>query len=136
MAALSGLGKFKNTGLLVIRLGLGFMFVSAHGYPTLMGGPERWEAVGRAMANLGLDFAPLFWGLSAALVETIGGILFALGLFFRPTALALAFVMLVAATSYLAGGTGLFGAAHPIEVGIVCLGFIFIGPGKYSIDKR
>lgn len=136
MAALSGLGKFKNTGLLITRLGLGAMFVIVHGYPKLIGGPDRWEAVGGAMANLGLDFAPMFWGLAAALTETIGGVLLALGLFFRPTALILAFVMVVAAVSYLASGTGLFGAAHPIEVGIACLGLAFVGPGRYSIDKR
>ena len=112
------------------------MFVVVHGYPKLIGGPERWEAVGGAMANIGLDFGAMFWGLAAALTETIGGVFVALGLFFRPTVLIIAFVMLVAAMSYLADGTGLFGAAHPIEVGIACLGLAFIGPGKYSIDKR
>lgn len=136
MAALSGLGKFKNTGLLIIRLGLGFMFIVVHGYPKLMGGPDRWEAVGGAMANLGLGFGAAFWGLAAALTETIGGVLLALGLLFRPTTLILAFVMLVAALSYLSNGTGLFGSAHPIEVGLVFLGLAFVGPGKYSIDKR
>lgn len=136
MAALSGLGKFKNTGLLVMRLGLGTMFVIAHGYPKLAGETERLKAVGSAMANLGLDFAPLFWGAAAAAAETIGGIFLVLGLFFRPTALVLAFVMLVAAISNLSGGNGLFGAAHSIEVGIVCLALVLVGPGKYSVDKR
>lgn len=136
MAALSGLGKFKNTGLLVIRLGLGIMFILAHGYPKLAGGAARWELVGSAMANFGIDFAPVFWGLAAALTETIGGVLLILGLFFRPVALILALIMLVASSTYFAAGTGLSGAAHAIEMGVVLIGLAFVGPGKYSVDKR
>lgn len=135
MAALAGLGKFKNTGLLIIRLGLGVMFIIVHGWPKLKGGPERWEAVGSAMANLGLDFLSMYWGLAAALAELIGGLFIALGLLFRPTALVLAFIMLVAALFQFAAG-GLFGAAHPIEIGVVFLGLALLGPGKYSVDKR
>lgn len=136
MAALSGLAKFKNTGLLIIRVGLGAMFVMVHGYPKIMGGPGLWETVGRAMGNLGIDFFATFWGFAAALVETVGGIFLSLGLLFRPTALLLTFVMLVATMSHLADGTGVFGAAHPIEIGLVLLGLVFVGPGKYSVDKR
>ncbi len=136
MAALAGLGKFKNTGLLIIRLGLGIMFIIVHGWPKLKGGPERWEAVGSAMANIGLDFLAMYWGLAAALAEIIGGFFIALGLLFRPTALVLAFIMLVAAMFQSATGAGLFGAAHPIEVGVVFLGLALLGPGRYSLDKR
>lgn len=135
MAALSSLGKFKNTGLLILRLGLGFMFIM-HGYPKLLGGPERWEGVGHAMGSLGIDFFPVFWGLMAALTETIGGILFVLGLFFRPASLFLAFTMLVAAVFHLGQGDGLMGSSHSIELGIVFLGLAFVGPGRYSIDKK
>ncbi len=135
MAALSSLSKFKNTGLLLIRIGLGIMFFM-HGYPKLLGGPDRWEGVGSAMGNLGVTFLPMFWGLLAALAETVGGICFLLGLFFRPVALALAFTMLVAALSHLDRGDGLKGASHAIELGVVFVGLAFLGPGKYSVDKR
>lgn len=135
MAALSSLSKFKNTGLLLIRLGLGIMFIM-HGYPKLLGGPDRWEAVGGAMGNLGITFLPVFWGLLAALAETVGGICFLLGLFFRPVAIILAFTMLVAALSHLNRGDGLMGASHAIEIGVVFFGLAFVGPGKYSVDKR
>src|SRR5690606_9667793 len=109
MAALSSLSKIKNTGLMLISLGLGIMFIM-HGYPKLLGGPDRWEAVGGAMGNLGITFLPVFWGLLAALAETVGGICFLLGLFFRPVAIILAFTMLVAALSHLNRGDGLMGA--------------------------
>lgn len=135
MAALSSLSKFKNTGLLLIRIGLGIMFVM-HGYPKLLGGPDRWEGVGSAMGNVGITFLPMFWGLLAALAETVGGFCFLLGLFFRPVAIALAFTMLIAALSHLGRGDGLSGASHAIEMGVVFIGLAFVGPGKYSVDKR
>ncbi len=42
--------------------------------------------------------------------------------------------MIVAATMLYHKG-GFFGAAHPIEVGIVFLTLILIGPGRFSLDK-
>lgn len=135
MAVLSSLGKYKDLGLLIIRIGLGFMFIM-HGYPKLLGGPERWEGIGGAMGAIGITFLPVIWGLAAALTEAVGGLFFLLGLFFRPVSLLLAFTMLVAALFHLGKGDGLMGSAHSIEIGIVFLGLAFVGPGKYSVDKR
>lgn len=135
MATLSALGKFKNTGLLLIRLGLGILFI-LHGYPKLLGGPELWTGVGGAMGNLGITFMPMLWGLLAAMAETIGGICLLFGLFFRPMAIAMAFTMVVAALSHIERGQGLAGASHALEMCTVFIGLAFVGPGKYSIDKR
>lgn len=38
MAILVYLGKYRNTGLLIIRLRLGTLIIF-HGYPKLLGGP-------------------------------------------------------------------------------------------------
>ena len=83
--------KDKNllqAGLLLLRVGIG-VSIFFHGLPKITGGPETWTAIGGTMSNLGINFAPTFWGFMAAFAETIGGILFALGLFFRPAALLL-----------------------------------------------
>lgn len=135
MATLSSLGKYKNTGLLLIRLGLGVMFIM-HGYPKIAGGPEMWKGVGGAMGAVGITFLPVVWGFLAAIAEAVGGLFFLLGLFFRPTALVLAFTMLIAALFHLGKGDGLMGASHAVEIGVVFLGLAFVGPGKYSVDKR
>jgi len=135
MAILSNLGKYRNTGLLIMRIGLGIMFMF-HGYPKLLGGPDQWTAVGDAMKHTGINFFPVGWGLLAALTETFGGFLIVLGLAFRPAALLLSITMAVAATMHLKTGDGLSGASHAIEAGIVFLGLLFIGPGKYSVDKK
>src|SRR5690606_16547848 len=128
MALLSSLGKYKDTGLLILRIGLGLSFLLLHGYPKLVGGPEMWKAVGGAMTNVGIDFYPAFWGFIAGLAEALGGLFLLLGLFFRPTSVFLSFTMLVAALNHLAAGDGMAGASHPLELMVVFIGLILIGP--------
>lgn len=132
---LSFLGKYRDPGLLLLRIGLGIMFLN-HGLPKLMGGPERWAGMGGAMKNLGITFAPAFWGFMAAFAESAGGVALILGLAFRPACLLLAFTMTVATLYHLNKGDGIRGASHAIEVGIVFLSLVLIGPGKYSLDKK
>jgi len=111
------------------------MFIT-HGYPKLVGGPDYWAGVGNAMGHIGIHFLPVVWGLLAAIVETLGGVFFIIGFFFRPTALLLAFTMCIATVHHLKSGDGLATASHAIEIGFVFLGLAFVGPGKYSVDKR
>ncbi|GAB3825517.1 DoxX family protein [Hymenobacter jeollabukensis] len=127
--------RYADLGLLLLRLGLGVMMV-VHGYPKLMGGPEKWTALGGEMRHLGINFAPAAWGLAAAIAETIGGQLLALGLLFRWACGALLITMLVAAVSHLAVGEGFGDYSHALENGIVFLGLLLIGPGKYSVDQQ
>ena len=132
---LTFLDKHRDIGLLILRIGLGCMFL-VHGFPKLFGGPERWERIGGAMGSLGITFLPAFWGFMAAISEALGGICLILGLFVRPACILLTITMLVATASHLSRGDGLKGAAHAIEVGIVFLSLILIGPGKYSLDEK
>ncbi len=126
--------QYRDVGLLILRLGVGLDFFFVHGLPKLLGGPERWERVGASMQYLGLDFAHTFWGFMAAFAETFGGLCFALGLFFRPMTFLLAFTMLVATIRHLATGDGWGGASHALKMFFVFTGFLFIDPGKYSLD--
>lgn len=135
MALLSSLGKYRNTGLLIIRFGLGIMFM-LHGYPKLLGGPNYWEDIGEAMRHLGITFVPVAWGFLAALIETFGGFLILLGLAFRPVCLLLVCTMIVAANMHLNTSANYMDASHAIEVGFVFFGLAFLGPGRYSVDKK
>lgn len=136
MAIFESLGKYRNTGLLIMRIGLGIMFM-LHGFPKLSGGPEKWIGIGGSMKLIGIDFIPVFWGFMAAATETFGGFLLILGLFFRPVNMLLVFTMAIAALVHLSDPKqGINDASHAIELAIVCLSLIFIGPGKYSIDKK
>ena len=135
MTLLSNLSKYRNTGLLIIRVGLGIMFIF-HGYPKILGGPEDWTAIGGSMKHVGITFLPVAWGFLAAATETFGGFLLLIGLVFRPATLLLTFTMIIASIMHLKSGDGLMVASHAIEAAIVFIGLTFIGPGKYSVDKK
>lgn len=132
---MSGSEKWRDHGLLLIRVGLGVMFVM-HGWPKMAGGAAKWAKLGGAMKHLGIDFAPTLWGFAGSLSELAGGVLLALGLLFRPACVALAATMAVAATMHLGKGDGLMGASHAIEDGIVFLGLLLLGPGRFALDAR
>jgi len=137
MALGKSLSKYRDFGILILRAGLGVMFMYAHGSAKLFGGPERWAAVGGSMKHLGITFAPAFWGMMAGAAEFFGGFFLLLGLFVRPAALVLTFTMVVASlTIYEGSGTLTGGNAHPVEVGIATLALFFIGAGRYSIDQK
>lgn len=129
------INKYQDIGLLILRLGLGIMFLY-HGTPEILGGQTAWVKLGTAMKFVGVDFAPAFWGFMAAFSEFIGGILLIVGLFFRPTCLLLLCTMAVAIFMKFGTGTGLAGASPAIEDGIVFFSLLFIGPGKHSLDDK
>lgn len=126
--------QIKELGLLLMRGGLGIMFIF-HGYPKMFGGPDTWEQLGAAMGNFGIHFAPAFWGFMAGFAEFFGGIFLILGLLFSPSLILLIITMAVASVYHIASGEGLMGAAHPIELGIIFIGLLFTGPGKFSLDS-
>jgi putative oxidoreductase len=135
MALFSNLGNYKNFGLLVIRLGLGAMFIY-HGLPKLTGGIKTWEELGTATGYIGIHFWPAFWGLLSAMTETFGGFLLIIGLAFRPVCLLLVINLVVAAFAQYVPHHDLGAAAHAIEDAITFAGLLFVGPGKYSMDKK
>lgn len=124
-----------DLGLLLIRVGLGAMFLF-HGVPKILSGPEGWTRLGGAMTHLGVHQYPLLWGAAAALSEALGGLMLALGLLTRPFLFLMGCTMVVAATQHLATGDGLKTASHAVELGIVFFGLIFVGPGAHSLDAK
>jgi putative oxidoreductase len=135
MAFLSNLGNYKNFGLLVIRVGLGVMFIY-HGLPKLTGGEKEWAQLGASTKYVGVHFWPTFWGLLCAATETFGGFLLILGLAFRPVCILLLINLLVAIASHFGKGDGMMEASHAIEDAIMFAGLIFVGPGRFSVDKK
>lgn len=132
---LSWLGQYRDVGILILRAGIGVMMVM-HGWPKLAGGQQAWEKVGGAMENLGISFWPVLWGFLAAMSETLGGSLLAVGFLTRYAAIFLTFTMVVATITMYHGGHGAFSDwGHPAELGIVFLSLIIIGAGKYSVDR-
>ena len=134
---LKSLGNYRELAPVILRVGLGMTMLFAHGLPKLMEGPERWESTGRAMASLGITFMPSFWGVMAVATETIGGLLLLLGLFVRPTALILTFVLFVAAAQNVVNAGSLGGGrAHPVDAAAGMLALLVLGAGAYSLDRK
>lgn len=130
--------KFKfgldphHAGLLVLRLGLGAMFL-LFGWPKLSGGWEKWTALGGAMSLLGVHFWPTLWGLLASAAEFGGGLCLILGVLVRPASLALAATMFVAANMHLRNDDAFAVCAHPINLCIVFVALALLGAGRYSL---
>ena len=132
---LRSLDKYRDIGLLILRVGIGVMFM-IHGLPKLTGGPEKWVMLGGTMKVLGVGFAPMAWGFMAALSECAGGLLLVLGFFTRPACFFLLATMIVATSMHIGKGDPLVRYSHALEAGILFLSLIFIGPGKYSLDDQ
>ncbi len=129
----SFLDRHRDYGLLIIRVGVGAVFM-VHGWPKITGGMEMWAGLGGAMGALGIGFAPALWGFMAAASEFVGGLLLMLGLLARPAALFMLFTMVVATVMQITGGDGFTAFSHPLKLVFVFAGLLLTGPGKYSID--
>jgi putative oxidoreductase len=132
---LTSLTKFRDWGLLFLRVALGAFYFYVHGWHKLAGGVRAWHEIGLAVRYVGIHFAPVFWGLMAALSETLGCVLLILGFLFRPACLLLLITLIVASAMHLRKGQGLEAASHAIELAILFFSLLFIGPGKFSLDK-
>jgi len=132
---LTSLDRFRNIGLLLLRIGIGISFIFLHGLSKISGGPERWESIGKSMANLGITFLPTFWGFMAGFSEFFGALLLILGLFYRPATFLLAFTMFVAMMSHLTKLDPWSRVSHPMDLLILFGALFLIGPGKYSLDE-
>ena len=127
-----GSDKQRDLGLLILRVGIGGMFM-AHGVPKLLGGPARWTSLGEATGHLGVHFAPTFFGLMAAISEAGGGLCLITGTFFQPACALMFITMVVASTQHLTTGDGFAKASHAIESAILFLSLWLIGPGSYRV---
>ena len=123
--------------MLVIRLGMGFLFI-VHGFPKMTG---RWvvktkgsrESFIESIRGLGLPYAFQLAVIFGA-VMFFGGILLAVGLWTRWTALVLALIMLVAfGRNYFRKGF-LGSGDFPFAVLVALLGLVFMGSGGISLD--
>ena len=122
--------RYRDAGLLILRLGFGLAFFWYHGYPKLIGGPDMWARIGDAVANIGITFAHPFWRLAAALSEGVGGLVIAAGVFFRPVCVAILGVMVMATIDQL--GREMPQPEHALKNAFVVAGLFFVGPGRYT----
>lgn len=128
-----------SVALLLLRLFIGPCFL-VHGLGKLgIVGPGNMDGFVGWLESLHFP-APRLQARLAMLTELLGGVLLALGLFVRPAALLLLGTMIVAAAFGHKGGGYLVtndppGNEYPINLGAICLVFILLGGGAYSLDS-
>lgn len=130
---LAFLAKYREFGLLLIRISIGLLFI-LYTAPALMGGPSAWAHFGAGVRNFGLHSHFQLWGFWGALAGCVGGVLIVFGLFFR-IGILLVLILAVGHAIGVTNGSGFRVALPSIEMCFVLGGILFVGPGKYSVDK-
>jgi len=126
-----------DTGLLIIRLVIGLLFVG-HGAQKLFGwfGGHGLKGTGGWMESLGLK-PGMTMALLAGLAELVGGILFVLG-FLTPLAGIMIAATMVMAIVKVHGANGLWSTQNGYEYNltllVVAIGIALIGPGQFALD--
>lgn len=133
----SNLERFREYGLLSVRLGLGAVFL-AHGGQKLFGlfGGNGLSGTIGYMDMLGFQPA-VFWGTLLASGEFFGGLFALIGLFTRWAGPSLAVIMSVAIfTIHLKNGLFLADKGFEFAGSLLCMAIALIisGGGKLSID--
>jgi len=126
-----------NTAILIARLFFGLGLVG-HGAQKLFGWFGGHGLSGTSGLFETLGFRPgRFFATAAALGETIGGVLTALGLFGPVGPALMVLVMIVAASIHTRNGffTSDNGVELPILYAMGALLVAFTGPGAYSFDR-
>ncbi len=124
--------RLHNLGLFILRVGIGLIFMW-HGFPKLIGGPEKWLWFGNQMSYFGITFAPVFWGFCAAASEFFGGIALVLGFYTRIAAFFIGCVMFVALVMHVSKGDAFGTFSHPLSLLIVFLSLMVMGGGAWSL---
>jgi putative oxidoreductase len=130
----------RDTGLLVLRLALGIIFM-AHGAQKLFGwfgGPGFAATIQMFQSGMGVP-PPL--AVLAMCTEFFGGLGVLLGVLTRTAGLGLAFVMLVAVLKvhihngfFLAMGPGQAnGFEYNLALGAMGIGLMLTGPGRFAL---
>jgi putative oxidoreductase len=130
------LDRWHDVGLLLLRAGVGAIFLGIHGYPLLTEGRVGWIRTGFAIKCVGLDSGYMWWGIAAMLSLMLGGACLILGLLHRPAAFCLAVTMGIAALWRYQVDATLESAAYPLTMMIVCISLFILGPGKKSLAKQ
>lgn len=130
----------KDLGLLILRVGIGAMFI-CHGIPKLLEGPAGWEGLAQfALPFLPAGYVAMAFGFAAMAAELLGGLLLIVGFYHRIACIGLAATMAVAFSTKLESVTGFLDfapkAGWPLELVIVFVALFFTGPGSYALGKK
>ncbi len=124
------LEKLKPLALLLLRLGLGLIFVY-HGFPKL-------THIHQTVSEFPRMGFPSYFAYIAGILEFFGGWLLILGLFTRITALLLAGEMAIAILRVHLPQGGVMAVSNyqfPLALAVGAFALVAVGAGAISIDR-
>lgn len=131
---MSWAAQYTDAALLVLRLGLGIVFLM-HGYQKLGMGVD---GVTGFLASLGFPLAGVFAIILIA-VELVGGLALIVGVATRLSAFLASIVAIVALfTVHFAKGFFISGGGYEfiLVLFVVAVSLLTMGAGKYSVDSK
>ncbi len=129
------LSKYRETGLLLLRSSVGLILLILTA-PVLMAGSGGWRRFGSALRHIGFESNYEFWGFLGVVGACAAGVFLIIGLWFRGAALVALFIAAIHASAVWSGDPPLRLLLVPLEFCLLLVALIFIGPGKYSVDKN
>jgi putative oxidoreductase len=129
---------FFDLALLIGRVAIGVCFI-LHAFGKLgIIGNGTLDGFASWLADLGVPM-PAVQARMAMLSELVGGALLALGFATRPACIVLIFTMIVAGMVGHRGAGYMItneppGAEYTINLAVICLMFLLLGPGALSLD--
>jgi putative oxidoreductase len=128
-------GLASDLAYVIVRVTAGLMLIP-HGWPKVMAGASAVAA--NTLSRRGIEPAlPLAYLIM--FLETIGGIMIAIGLFTRPIALLLVieFLVIIFKAHLPAGyGASVGGIEFPLMWGLILLAIFLRGGGPWSVDRK
>lgn len=125
------LEKLKPLALLLLRLGLGVIFIY-HGYPKIF---THAHQTMQEFPRMGF---PSYFAIVAGVVEFFGGWLLILGLFTRIAALLLAGEMAIAILRVHLPQGGIMAVSNyqfPLALAVGAFALVAVGAGAISVDR-
>lgn len=136
---LPALGRYykftSDLAYLIVRVTAGLMLIP-HGWPKVT--VTGVEGVTAMLTRYSIPAPRPFAYLIMAL-ETIGGLLIAIGLFTRPIAalLVIEFLVIIFVAHWPRGyGVGAGGIEYPLMWGLILLAILLRGGGPWSVDRK
>jgi putative oxidoreductase len=128
-------GLASDLAYLIVRVTAGVMLIP-HGWPKVF--TSGVKGVSASMVRYGLPF-PEFSAMLIMGLETVGGVLIAIGLFTRPIAalLVIEFLVIIFVAhwprGYAVSGGGI---EYPLMWGLILLAIMLRGGGPWSVDRK
>ena len=125
----------SDLAYLIVRVTAG-LFLLPHGWGKVSVGAQAVAT--NVLARRGIEPA-LFWAYTIMILETLGGIMIAVGLFTRPVALLLfvEFLVIVFKAHLPAGWSPATGGAEFVSMWcLIFLAILLRGGGPWSLDRK